>query len=348
MVSKIIPQKNEVIFITKNAMLHVLRGSGGIEVDFKVFHNWQDKLIFLDKGQYIKFLSDDFIIRKIDFEDDTIYQNQEFRVLFKHLVSLGYIHFDECSDCKRYLDSAILSNPAQLLDISTQQWFWQNPFGAHPEEYHVIFDVKDVIDQQFKNQMGISEIVELLNDHNLNPQKVYKEKVGITIKALQSKKVLSEAQKEVAFSNKSMKEIAYEYGFNDPAYFNRFFKQNTGHSPGDFRETQNLNPKDHFADQLYELISLHHQQQHQIGFYAEEMNLSIKALSKKTKERLNITLGQLIRLELIKSAKKHLREGVSIRDIARLLHFEEPNHFSTFFKHYTGENPGTYLHKKVQ
>lgn len=346
MVSKITPKKDDVIFITKNSMLHILSGTGGIEVDFKIFHDWHDKLIFLDKGQYIKFLSDDFIIRKIDFEDDTMHQNKEFRVLFKHLVSLGYIHFDECIDCKHYLNAAIFSNPTQLLDISTQQWFWQNPFKAQPTEYHVIFDVKDVIDQQFKNQMGIHEIVELLKDHHLDPQKIYKERVGITIKALQSKKILSETQKEVAFSDKSMKEIAYEYGFNDPAYFNRFFKQNTGHSPGEFREAQHLN--NHFADQLYELIATHHKEQHQICFYADEMHLSIKALSRKTKEQLNITLGQLIRLELIKSAKNYLKQGASIKDISKMLHFEEPNHFTAFFKHYTRESPTTYLDRKVQ
>ena len=348
MVTKISPKKNEVIFITKHTMLHILNGSGGIEVDFMIFHDWHDKLIFLDKGQYIKFLSDDFVIRKIDFEDDAIFQNKEFRVLFKHLVSLGYIHFDECVDCKQYLESAIFSNPSQILDISAQQWYWQNPFKAKTEEYHLIFDVKEVVDLQFKNKMGTQEIIRLLKDYDLDPQKIYKEKVGITIKSLQTKKILSEAQKEVAFSSKSMKEIAYEYGFGDPAYFNRFFKQHTGHSPGEFRDDHNYGSNDGFADQLYRLIAQHHQQAHHLRFYAEEMNLSIKALSKKTKEELNISLGQLIRIELIKSAKKYLREGASVKDISRLLHFEEPNHFSAFFRHYTGVSPTTYLSEKVQ
>jgi len=70
-------------------MLHILDGSGSIQVDFKNYIDWAGKLIFLEKGQYIKFLSEDFIIRKIEFDDDEIFSNEHVRVLFKHLVSLG-------------------------------------------------------------------------------------------------------------------------------------------------------------------------------------------------------------------------------------------------------------------
>ncbi|MEL6536879.1 MAG: helix-turn-helix domain-containing protein, partial [Bacteroidota bacterium] len=258
MVEKITPRKNEVIFILKNTMFHLLEGTGGVEIDFTPLHQWQDKLIFLERGQYIKFLSDDFTVRKITFEDETILQHQDFRVLFKHLVSTGYIHFDECTDCQNYLESSILSQPGMILDVSARQWFWQNPFQAKKEEYHLIFDVKEVIDREFKNNLGTQAIVELLGEYDLNPQQLMTEKLGITIKAMQSRKLLAEAKKEITFTEKSMKEIAFEYGFKDPAYFNRFFRSKTGLTPLGFRDQQTHRPEDSFIEDIYELFTKHH------------------------------------------------------------------------------------------
>ena len=76
------------------------------------------------------------------------------------------------------------------------------------------------------------------------------------------------------------------------------------------------------------------------------MNLSVKALSKNVRQKMNTSLGQLIRLEIVNSAKISLIEGESIQAISRQLRFEEPNHFSSFFKHYTGITPSEFKHKK--
>jgi len=147
MIKKFKPELNKVYFINQYSMIHILGGSGVIQVDFKNFDDWSDKLIFLEKGQYIKFFNDNFIVRKIEFDDEEIFKSKNFRVLFKHLISLGYINFKECSDCKKYLDQSIFSNPNEILDISSKQWFWQNPFQADYQEYHIIFDVKDIVDK---------------------------------------------------------------------------------------------------------------------------------------------------------------------------------------------------------
>ena len=76
------------------------------------------------------------------------------------------------------------------------------------------------------------------------------------------------------------------------------------------------------------------------------MNLSIKSLSNKVQSKMNTSLGQLIRLELINTAKLMLIEGESISSISRQLSFEEPNHFSRFFKHYSGITPTDFKLKK--
>jgi len=343
MVSKIQPELNKVYFINKYTMFHILKGSGGIEVDFKSYHDWKDKLIFLEKGQYIKFLSESFEVRKIEFSDEKVFRNKEVRVLFKHLVALGYINFDECETCQKYLNRSVFSDiSSDIIDVSSKQWYWQNPFHANQEEYHVIFDIKDIIDQQYKNHLSNEQISKIIGAQGYDAQALFKSKVGLSVKSLLGQKRFLESKKDIAFTDKSIKEIAYEYGFKDPAYFNRVFSKMAGKSPSKFRAIVDFESRDTFLPELYHLLETHHKEQRAIGFYADKMNLSIKTLSKNVKDKLNITLGQLIRQELINTAKFLLQTDVNIKEIAYELGFEEANHFSSFFKHHTSFSPLEY------
>ncbi|MBO9152813.1 helix-turn-helix domain-containing protein [Chitinophaga sp. GCM10012297] len=51
-------------------------------------------------------------------------------------------------------------------------------------------------------------------------------------------RVLLESKRLLMYTDKSAKEIAYELGFEDAAYFSKFFKQNAGQSPSDFRNSK--------------------------------------------------------------------------------------------------------------
>jgi AraC-like DNA-binding protein len=49
-------------------------------------------------------------------------------------------------------------------------------------------------------------------------------------------RIIIEAKRELYLTNKTVKEIAWELGFNDEFYFSRFFKNNTEVSPQLYRE----------------------------------------------------------------------------------------------------------------
>ena len=49
-------------------------------------------------------------------------------------------------------------------------------------------------------------------------------------------RVLHEAQRELVYSSLSIKQVAAELGFDDEAYFGRFFKKHTGLRPTEFRD----------------------------------------------------------------------------------------------------------------
>lgn len=343
MVKKFYPEIDKVYFINQYTFFHVLSGSGSIQVDFKSYTDWQDKAIYLEQGQYIKFLSDDFEVRKIEFHDKEQFYNKEVRVLFKHLVSLGYIDFTECADCKSFLSKTIFSDDASdIIDISYKQWYWQNPFHANKNEYQVIFDVKEIIDNEFKNHLSNADLTNLISENGYEAQALVKDKVGLTIKSLFSNKRILESKKEIAFTDKSIQEVAFDMGYKDPAYFNRVFKNNTSLTPAEFRKNFNFQTSDTFTQNILELLKIHHTENRSLEFYADKMNLSVKTLSKKTRIKLNASLGQLIRNELLNTAKRMLVEGAPIKEVAYNLGFEEANHFSGFFKRYTKQTPSEF------
>ena len=63
---------------------------------------------------------------------------------------------------------------------------------------------------------------------------VVKEFSGISPKEWMTNRLMMEAQRKLQYSSLSVKELAYELGFNDPDYFSRLFKKNTGKSISTF------------------------------------------------------------------------------------------------------------------
>jgi AraC family transcriptional activator of pobA len=68
-----------------------------------------------------------------------------------------------------------------------------------------------------------------LNDH-------VKRAAGVTAGHLIRQRVLSEAKRQLVFTNQPIHEIAYDLTFADPSHFARFFRKQTGTTPQTFRE----------------------------------------------------------------------------------------------------------------
>lgn len=346
-VEKFFPRINKVYFIEHYTLIYIVGGKGSIQVDFKNYRNWKEKAIFLSKGQYIKFLSDDFVVKRIEFGNRTSCTNKKSRVLFKHLLSLGYVSLKEPYEGKVFLSKQMLTkNSADLIDRSSKQWFLQNPFKANRKEYDVIFDIKDVIDEKYRDNPTSKDVLNSINLKGYNAPVLLKHKIGVTIKELVALKRRQESLKAIAFTNKNIQEIAYDLGYKNDAYFCKNFKNVMGLTPIQFRDHFDFKNRDLFTQDILELIEKYHKQERALEFYADKMNLSVKALSHKVKVKMNTSLGQLIRLEILNSAKLMILEGQSITAISRQLNFQETNHFSRFFKHYSKQSPSEFKLKK--
>ena len=53
-------------------------------------------------------------------------------------------------------------------------------------------------------------------------------------------RIILEAKRMVRYTEMMIKEIALELGFDDPSYFVKFFKRQTGYLPSEFREAEEV------------------------------------------------------------------------------------------------------------
>lgn len=68
---------------------------------------------------------------------------------------------------------------------------------------------------------------------------IVQKRIGLTLTQLLHKLVIAEAKRMIGDGNLTMKEIAYQLGFSEQAYFSRFFKKQFGMSPEQFKNSLN-------------------------------------------------------------------------------------------------------------
>jgi YesN/AraC family two-component response regulator len=105
------------------------------------------------------------------------------------------------------------------------------------EEPFILQNLKNYIELHFKTKHSASDYADLLNITPKALAKITKTHFNKTLTHLISERIIIEAKRELYLTNKAVKEIAYELGYDDEHYFSRFFKNNAEVSPQLYRET---------------------------------------------------------------------------------------------------------------
>lgn len=99
-------------------------------------------------------------------------------------------------------------------------------------------EFKLVVETHLTEQPSVNAIADKLALTTNSLYRIVKEYSGASPKDFFTNRLMIEAQRKLLYSPLSVKELAYELGFNDPDYFSRFFKKCTGKSVSEFLEAQ--------------------------------------------------------------------------------------------------------------
>lgn len=125
---------------------------------------------------------------------------------------------------------------AQILRQDSTQQPTSGPGASRRSQQMVHF--RELVDMHFRQHLGVRDYAEQLGMTQTTLARACLDQLGMTPMTLINSRLVLEAKRELAYSALSVKQIAHELGFNDVAYFSRFFRKQMGMTPGEYRGEQ--------------------------------------------------------------------------------------------------------------
>jgi len=142
---------------------------------------------------------------------------------------------------KQLTDSEIIIAYLNLLLSELNSAYFKNePIDLVNSNLSKFVEFKLMVETNLTEQPSINTIAEKLALTTNSLYRLVKEYSGTSPKDFFTTRLMIEAQRKLRYSNLSVKELAYELGFNDPDYFSRLFKKSTGKSVSEFLQSQDL------------------------------------------------------------------------------------------------------------
>ncbi len=245
------------------SLIWITEGSGKVKADFSEYDFAQNSLFAFSpyqpfmfsaekmKGTAIHFHPDFFCIHKHHAEvacNGVLFNNiyQPPFTLVNEATATAFAMFME--QMKNEMKNVALAQYEILVSylkiflitasrVKAEQQPSTLEFASDLKEPFVLQNLKDAIEKDFKKKHSASEYAETLNISAKALAKITKSYFNKTITELISERIVIEAKRELYLTKKTVKEIAYELGYEDEHYFSRFFRTNADVSPQLYRET---------------------------------------------------------------------------------------------------------------
>jgi len=246
------PEPRRVIIYT---LFWCHQGSAEILIDENIFILKTDQVVTITSGQFhqlklvegeltaLEFTLDFFC--KSDSDIELIFHNG----LFCHFGMNEMItvqHTEVFSETLNTIEKEIHEQPYQYListhslvelllveinrsKIANGDEIWK------PDALFLRF--LESVRDHFKDNYQVSHFADILGTTEAKLNEVSKLHTNKTAQNVIYSLTVSEAKRLLLYEKLTVKEIAYQLGFNDPFYFSNFFKKHTSYSPKDYQKT---------------------------------------------------------------------------------------------------------------
>ncbi|MEA1849530.1 AraC family transcriptional regulator [Chryseobacterium sp. MHB01] len=233
-----------------------------MSVDFNYFEITQPSLFFLT-NQHVKII-------KAQEKAKLLYYNRDFYciqihdkevacdgLLFHNIFEIPFVELDREEDIiiqqlfqniEHELESRdssaeemIRTYVKQIIIRATRKWKKQNldngSIKVPSNEVDIFRDFSRLLEIHFREKHNVSEYAELLH---IAPKTLTHKFKSLQLESpnqLIINRIILEAKRLLIYTDKTVKEIAYDLGYEDPAYFNRLFTNKTKNTPAHFKKS---------------------------------------------------------------------------------------------------------------
>ncbi|HKJ41121.1 MAG TPA: helix-turn-helix domain-containing protein [Sunxiuqinia sp.] len=202
---KDIPTEGYVVKFSESFLLE--EDLGGNELlRYGLFDNIHVRPIFQLDGKAVSLLDD--LMKKM-LEEFNVHQEVSRAILLSYL--------------KVYL--------LQVYKLREDDSFNENKTSPR---YQTLLNFKRLVEQNFTKEKNLDFYSEKLATSKRNLNDITNTFLGEPASALLKKRIILEAKRLLFSGEVAIKEIGYILGYDDPAYFTRFFTKNEGMSPTEF------------------------------------------------------------------------------------------------------------------
>lgn len=104
-----------------------------------------------------------------------------------------------------------------------------------PGDAHLAANFRDLVNKRFREHWSVARYAEALCVSQSRLSRTVRRATERSPAALINARLLLEAQRNLHYTQATAAQIALDLGFQDPAYFSRFFKRLTGQTPRRYR-----------------------------------------------------------------------------------------------------------------
>jgi AraC family transcriptional activator of pobA len=106
---------------------------------------------------------------------------------------------------------------------------------AQPPEAAILRRFRQLVEAHFRQHWPVADYAEALGISDDRLHALTSRAAGLPPKEILQRRLLLEAKRHLLYTPMSVKEIAYDLGFADAAYFSRFFARRAGRAPSAYR-----------------------------------------------------------------------------------------------------------------
>ena len=242
--------------LTFFALLIVTEGTGTHQVDLKKYDLKKGSVLKIAKGQvhafqgelnydgYLVVFTEDFVLKyfsksSIDFIShlynyhisEPLVEKSTFMDTFLTLVG------EELKNQNNEAQRNILAKMLELYLLKQERESGNSSNTRQKEYYQLFFQFKDLVEQEFRKTRNVKDYADKLLISSKHLNKLVQSFTLNTAKHFIDQYVVLEIKRAILSTDQSLKEIAYDLGFDEVTNFTKFFRKHTDLTPKEYKST---------------------------------------------------------------------------------------------------------------
>lgn len=155
--------------------------------------------------------------------------NEKLRTLFTLIEEEFHSEYDASQ-------ADIIHNLLSAFLIESARQSVQTTHLLKNQEYSIALQFAELVEQHYRSLRKVNDYLDFMPVAAKQLSKILQTIVGKTPKQFIDDRIVLEAKRLLVYGDESIKEITFLLGFEEPTNFSKFFREQTGLSPAEFKK----------------------------------------------------------------------------------------------------------------